>query len=70
MRCFVQANDKHLAAFAELLELDPKEMREWLCQRKITSMREVFFKPMNTQEVGKGMTQVTIEAKLSVAACC
>ncbi|KAJ9582514.1 hypothetical protein L9F63_003128, partial [Diploptera punctata] len=46
----IPADDKHLLILAELLQLDAREMRSWLCHRKIVSMREVFFKPMTVNE--------------------
>ncbi|EEB10549.1 myosin-5A, putative [Pediculus humanus corporis] len=43
-------DDPHLKIFCNLLELNSDQMRQWLCQRKITSMREVFNKPMSIHE--------------------
>lgn len=46
----LKAKDKHLCVLAELLQVDLNEMRQWLCTKKIVSMREVFLKPMSTEQ--------------------
>ncbi|KAK7862317.1 hypothetical protein R5R35_014678 [Gryllus longicercus] len=46
----IAADDPHLVAFANLLQLDAMEMRSWLCQRRIVSLREAFLKPMTVVE--------------------
>ena len=47
----IDPHDEHLLAFSKLLQLNADEMRRWLTQRKIVSMREVFLKPMTPEEV-------------------
>ncbi|RZF37289.1 hypothetical protein LSTR_LSTR005621 [Laodelphax striatellus] len=47
---FIRENNTHLNILAELLQLDVKELRNWLCHRRIVSMREMFDKPMNVNE--------------------
>ncbi|KAL0276825.1 UNVERIFIED_CONTAM: hypothetical protein PYX00_004309 [Menopon gallinae] len=46
----IKKSDPHLEVFCKLMELDFSEMRKWLCQRQIVSMKEVFNKPMSLQE--------------------
>ncbi|XP_034243540.1 unconventional myosin-Va isoform X2 [Thrips palmi] len=46
----VSSKDRHLAIFCELLEIDMNELRTWLCQRRIVSVREVLNTPMNVTE--------------------
>lgn len=36
---------------AELLKLNSRDLRKWLCHRRIVSMKETFDKPMNANEV-------------------
>ncbi|EFA06975.2 unconventional myosin-Va [Tribolium castaneum] len=48
--CSILGTDSHLKILAELLEIDSKEMQQWLCTRKIVSMREVFLKPMSVED--------------------
>ncbi|XP_044744142.1 unconventional myosin-Va isoform X3 [Coccinella septempunctata] len=43
------AEDHHFKALADLLEIDAEELRQWLCIRKIVSVREVFLKPMSVE---------------------
>lgn len=47
---YIEKNDPHLLALTELLQIDAGELRRWLCQRRIISMREVFDKPMTVTE--------------------
>ncbi|KAK2576101.1 hypothetical protein KPH14_007435 [Odynerus spinipes] len=47
---FISPTDRHLLIISELLGTDLNAMRKWLCHRKIVSMREVFLKPMNTEQ--------------------
>lgn len=46
----MQETDKHLKAICTLLQIDFEKMRQWLCTRKIVSMREVILKPMSSEE--------------------
>lgn len=39
-----------MKTFSELLEIDETDLRTWLCTRKLVSMREVFLKPMTSEE--------------------
>jgi myosin-5 len=48
--CSILDTDKHLKILAELLEIDLEEMQQWLCTRKIVSMREIFLKPMTVED--------------------
>ncbi|XP_044738776.1 unconventional myosin-Va isoform X2 [Chrysoperla carnea] len=48
--CGISEEDQSLHNFAELLDINLDEMRQWLCTRKITSMREVFLKPMTIEQ--------------------
>ncbi|GAB6032023.1 myosin I [Chamberlinius hualienensis] len=43
----ISSSDPHLKAVAELLGIDKEQLRMWLCNRKIVSMREIFTKPMS-----------------------
>ncbi|ENN78188.1 hypothetical protein YQE_05340, partial [Dendroctonus ponderosae] len=45
-----QTADKHLRILSELLDLDKDELKQWLVTRKIVSMRDVYLKPMTTEE--------------------
>lgn len=36
--------------FCELLQIDTEKMRQWLCTRKLVSMREVILKPMSSEQ--------------------
>ncbi|XP_019883807.2 unconventional myosin-Va [Camponotus floridanus] len=47
---YISSSDRHLLIISELLDIDIKAMRKWLCHRKIVSMREVFQKPMNVDQ--------------------
>ncbi|XP_029160851.1 unconventional myosin-Va isoform X2 [Nylanderia fulva] len=47
---YISPSNRHLLIIAELLGIDVKAMRKWLCHRKIVSMREVFLKPMNVEQ--------------------
>lgn len=46
----ISSKDHHLGIFCELLEIDINEMRTWLCQRRIVSVREILNTPMNVTE--------------------
>nr|CAI5827731.1 unnamed protein product [Callosobruchus analis] len=48
--CKIETTDKYMKKFAELLQIDEEEMRQWLCTRKLVSMRDVFLKPMTEEE--------------------
>ncbi|XP_015117922.1 unconventional myosin-Va isoform X2 [Diachasma alloeum] len=48
--CDISAKDKHLLILADLMGIDPKAMRKWLCHRKIVSMRDIILKPMNAEQ--------------------
>lgn len=48
--CTIPNTDKHLKIIADLLELDVQELKQWLVTRKIVSMRDVYFKPMTTED--------------------
>lgn len=48
--CTILTSDKHMLILATLLQIDIEEMRQWLCTRKIVSMREVFLKPMTQDD--------------------
>lgn len=48
--CYISSSDRHLLTISELLGVDVKSMRKWLCHRKIVSTREVFLKPMNVEQ--------------------
>lgn len=39
-----------MKALAELLQIDAEKLRQWLCTRKLVSMREVILKPMSVEE--------------------
>ncbi|KMR01422.1 unconventional myosin-va [Lasius niger] len=47
---YISPSNRHLLIISELLGIDVKAMRKWLCHRKIVSMREVFLKPMNVEQ--------------------
>ncbi|XP_011251964.2 unconventional myosin-Va isoform X2 [Camponotus floridanus] len=47
---YISPSDRHLLIISELLGINVKAMRKWLCHRKIVSMREVFQKPMNVDQ--------------------
>lgn len=49
--CNILSNDRHLIIVTELLGIDFEQIRTWLCNRKIVSMREVFTKPMTVTQV-------------------
>ncbi|KAG1680851.1 Unconventional myosin-Va [Nymphon striatum] len=42
----IKSNDSHLIIICDLLGIDIDQMRMWLCNRKIESMKEIFTKPM------------------------
>lgn len=46
----IKGTDKHLIYLADLLQIDAEEIRQWLCIKKLTSMREVFLKPMSLEQ--------------------
>ena len=46
-----QSQDNSLGAVTNLLGIDQEDMKMWLCNRKITSGREVFTKPVTVAEV-------------------
>lgn len=46
----IKSTDKHLGYLADLLRIDVEEIRQWLCIKKLTSMREVFLKPMSLEQ--------------------
>lgn len=48
--CAIKQNDKHLKMVSNLLEINEEEMRQWLCTRKLISMRDIFLKPMSIQD--------------------
>ncbi|CAH1990989.1 unnamed protein product [Acanthoscelides obtectus] len=48
--CKMEETNKYMKKFAELLQIDEEEMRQWLCTRKLVSMRDVFLKPMSVEE--------------------
>ncbi|XP_066263095.1 unconventional myosin-Va [Euwallacea similis] len=48
--CVIPRGDKHLKILSELLHLDQEELQRWLVTRKIVSMRDVYLKPMTTEE--------------------
>ncbi|CAG9820456.1 unnamed protein product [Phaedon cochleariae] len=48
--CLIEPEDKHMKILCDLLEIDQDDMRQWLCTRKLVSMREVFLKPMTLEE--------------------
>lgn len=62
----ISSKDRHLAIFCELLEIDINEMRTWLCQRRIVSVREVLNTPMNVKEAtaAKGALAKHVYAEL------
>lgn len=43
-------HDSHLAVLGELLQVDSSELRQWLCTKRIVSMREVFLKSMTVEQ--------------------
>ncbi|XP_045467550.1 unconventional myosin-Va isoform X2 [Harmonia axyridis] len=45
----VIAEDHHFKALTDLLEVNAEELRQWLCIRKIVSVREIFLKPMSVE---------------------
>lgn len=47
---YISPSNRHLLIICELLGIDVKAMRKWLCHRKIVSTREVFLKPMNVEQ--------------------
>ncbi|XP_065199527.1 unconventional myosin-Va isoform X2 [Planococcus citri] len=47
---FIKDDDVHLVKMAELLKLNSRDLRKWLCHRRIVSMKETFDKPMNANE--------------------
>lgn len=48
--CTIAPNDGHLVAVTELLGIDLDQIRTWLCNRKIISMKEIFTKPMTATQ--------------------
>ncbi|BES97844.1 MYSc [Nesidiocoris tenuis] len=46
----ISSNDVHLSHFANLLAIDANELRRWLCNRKIVSMRESINKQLSAAE--------------------
>ncbi|XP_076267084.1 dilute class unconventional myosin isoform X2 [Rhynchophorus ferrugineus] len=48
--CTIPSSDKHLKILSNLLELDQEELSQWLVTRKIVSMRDVYYKPMSTED--------------------
>ncbi|CAB0015807.1 unnamed protein product [Nesidiocoris tenuis] len=46
----MESNDVHLSHFANLLAIDANELRRWLCNRKIVSMRESINKQLSAAE--------------------
>uniref|UniRef100_A0A0K8SQI6 Unconventional myosin-Va n=2 Tax=Lygus hesperus TaxID=30085 RepID=A0A0K8SQI6_LYGHE len=46
----ISSNDTYLNCIAKLLELDGNELRRWLCNRKIVSMRETINKQLSSSE--------------------
>lgn len=50
LTCLTQKADKHLKILSELLGLKRDELEQWLVTRKIVSMRDVYLKPMTTEE--------------------
>ncbi|XP_063217828.1 unconventional myosin-Va isoform X2 [Bacillus rossius redtenbacheri] len=46
----IKADDHHLLTLCDLLELTAADLRSWLCNRKIVSMRDVIFKNMTVDE--------------------
>ena len=47
---YVQGDDTNLELVAELLEVEEKPLRTWLCNRKIVARNESYTKPMNPVE--------------------
>ncbi|XP_017772501.1 PREDICTED: unconventional myosin-Va [Nicrophorus vespilloides] len=48
--CGIQQGDKSLSVIGELLDIDVEELEQWLCIKKMVSMREVFLIPMSLQQ--------------------
>ncbi|XP_060520743.1 unconventional myosin-Va isoform X2 [Cylas formicarius] len=48
--CMIPKSDRHLKIFSDLLEVDEDEVKQWLVTRKLVSMRDVYLKPMTSEE--------------------
>lgn len=46
--CDIRSDDTHLILFAEIMKVDPNELRKWLITRQIESINELVLIPMNT----------------------
>ncbi|KAK5647331.1 hypothetical protein RI129_002223 [Pyrocoelia pectoralis] len=46
----IHENDEHLKIMCELLEIDKDQIRQWLCTKKIVSMRDIILKPMSVEQ--------------------
>lgn len=57
-----QDDDPHLLRTAALLQLNAKELRKWLCHRRIVSMKETFDKPMNSVEVSANALHFLVQS--------
>ncbi len=38
---------------ASLLQIEEKQIKKWLCHRKIVTAREIYTKPMNAEAVNR-----------------
>ncbi|XP_022250756.1 unconventional myosin-Va-like isoform X1 [Limulus polyphemus] len=46
----IPEEDPHILIMSELLGIDCDQMKTWICNRKIQSMREVFTKPLSAEQ--------------------
>ncbi|XP_049824224.1 unconventional myosin-Va isoform X2 [Aethina tumida] len=48
--CGISPKDVHMNLLAFLLDVDENDLKQWLCTRKIVSMRDVILKPMSVED--------------------
>ncbi|XP_078577047.1 unconventional myosin-Va-like isoform X6 [Branchiostoma floridae x Branchiostoma japonicum] len=53
-KCFIDPENPHLYAVAELLGVDMNQFRKWMCNRKITAVHQVIEKPLRSSEAMHG----------------
>ncbi|KAB0805025.1 hypothetical protein PPYR_01995 [Photinus pyralis] len=46
----IHENDEGLQIMSELLDIDKDQIQQWLCTKKIVSMRETILKPMSVEQ--------------------
>ncbi|XP_019622367.1 PREDICTED: unconventional myosin-Va-like isoform X6 [Branchiostoma belcheri] len=53
-KCYIDPENPHLYAVAELLGVDMNQFRKWMCNRKITAVHQVIEKPLRSSEAMHG----------------